>query len=290
MYDNDVLFAAILKSNIFAYLLPFSQHNRYYCEELPFYYEDVPVMLISSYDFGGYKLNIEDSARMARTPASLFTDNIRKVTTEVNIALDSGIAYFNARVNLSGQYSTLCRFSYLNKPVDLSIDKGYNQRIWDIGHLVSVTKFNAGKTDLFFPFSTAITATYSCKELIEKTSDGYTIDMSNWINHSVPESYDSTSRSTDFYPDFIGQDTYIFKLTFDSKIKMEDGSRNILLQNAFGDYKVIVQQQSDNIILVTSQLLNKAPVVERENYPLLVEMFHEINKSEKLILQVKAIE
>jgi hypothetical protein len=286
MYDNDLAFAAILKSNILAYVLPFSEINQYYCEELPFYYENIPVILINTYDFGSYKLNMLDSARIVRTPESRFSDNFRRVRSIATIGLEAGTTDFSTAITLSGQYSTLCRFSYLNKPTDPTINPQYNQRVWEIGKDVSLKNLNAGNTDLYFPFSTSITADYSCNSLIEKTDEGYSISIKNWLNHVISADYDTMFRFTDFYPDFLGSDSYTYQLVFDQNITFLNNIRNIYLNNEFGSFTFSIQQQSENKILMTSNFSCKNPVIGKEKMSQVIKMFKEINRCKNLVIQV----
>jgi hypothetical protein len=275
-----------LKSNILAYVLPFSEINQYYCEELPFYYENIPVILINTYDFGSYKLNMLDSARIVRTPASQFAENFRRVRSVATIDLDAGTSDFTTSVKLAGQYSTLCRFSYLNKPTDPTVNPQYNQKVWEIGQDVSLKNLNVAKTELFFPFSTSITADYSCNSLIEKTDEGYNISIRNWLNHVIPSDYDTLFRFTDFYPDFLGSDSYIYQLVFDQNITLLKTFRNISLNNEYGSFTLSIQQQSENKILVTSNLSCKNPVIGKEKISQVIKMFAEINRCKNLVIQV----
>jgi hypothetical protein len=286
MYDNDLAFAAILKTNILAFILPFSEINQYYCEELPFYYEDIPVILINSFDFGGYKINMLDSARIVRTPPSQFPDNLRRVRGIANINLEAGTTDFSSAITLAGQYSTLCRFSYLNKPTDPTINPQYNQKVWEIGKDVSVKNLNVGKTDLYFPFSTSITVDYSCNSLIEKTGEGYNISIKNWLNPVIPSVYDTLFRFTDFYPDFLGSDSYIYQLVFNQNITLTQTFRNISLNNEYGSFTFSVQQQAENKILVSCNFSCKKSVISKEKMPEVIKMFREINRCKNLVIQV----
>lgn len=286
MYDNDLAFAAILKTNILAYVLPSSEINRYNCEELPFYYEDIPVILIYSYDFGGYKINMLDSARIVRTPASQITDNVRKIRSMVNIGLESGTTDFKTSITLSGQYSTLCRFSYLNKPSDPTINPQYQQKVWEIAKDVSLKNLNAGKTDLYFPFTTVMMADYSCNSLIEKTNSGYEISLRNWLNHISPVNFDTLFRFTDFYADFQGSDSYMYELVFDQNISLLKTFQNISITNEFGSFSFAIQQQSENKILIASNFICKQPVISKENISQVNKIFQEINKCKTLVISV----
>jgi hypothetical protein len=286
MYDNDLTFAVILKTNILAYLLPFSEINEYYCEELPFYYEDIPVILVNSYDFGGYKLNMLDSARIVRTPASQLSDNFRKIRSLVTVDLESGSTDFSTSVTLSGQYSTLCRFSYLNKPIDPTINPQYNQKVWEIDPDVSLIKLQSGKTDLYFPFKTAMTAEYKCNNLIKKTNESYEINLKNWLNHVTPMNFDTLYRFTDYYADFPGSDSYMYELVFNQNVTLIKTVQNAAINNEFGSFNFVIQQPSENKIQVMSNFSCKNPVIAKENISEVIKIFREITRCKNLVIRV----
>jgi len=290
VYDNDLIFAAILKTQVLAYVLPFSQYNQYYCEELPFYYEDIPVLLITSSDFGDYKVNINNDARIVKTPESFLSDNTRKTVSSVFIDLNADSVHFTSTVNLSGQYSTLCRFAYLDKPTDPTINPQYCQRIWDIGREVSVASVKISKTSLYYPFSTTINSDFCGNQLIEKTSEGYTIDLHNWLNHVIPQNFDSLYRFTDYYPDFTGSDSYTYQILFSQPVRLLSDPVNLSISCADAEYKINLQQMAENKLVITSHLAHKSPTVSKDEVGPLFRIYREAEKCRNLMIRAAIIE
>ena len=289
MYDNDVLFAAVLKDNVISYLIPFSEYNQYYVEELPFYYEDIPVILVNSFDFGGYKVNILDSARIVKTPESLLTDNTRKVVSAVNVDLDSGTSSFTTALTLKGQFSTLCRFPYLNKPVDMTVNPRYHKKVWNISDDVVLTRLEPTPTQLLFPFTTKINAEYSSRNILEKMSEDFIVHIQDWVNHVVPEDYDPDFRYTDFYPDFIGADNYTYELTFNHPVKLDGENKNIQLTRDFGSYSFSIIQTAENKILIVSTFIIKNPVIPKEKHSEMIEMLNTVNQRRALDIRILTV-
>jgi len=287
MYDNDVLFAAVLKNNIISYVVPVSEKNHYYVEELPFYYEDIPVMLINSFDFGGYKVNILDSARIVKTPESLLADNTRKTISAVTVNLDSGIVAFKSALTLKGQYSTLCRPSYTGQPRDPTIDPLYHRRICDISDNVILKRNEVSATQLLFPFTTKINCEYECSDIIERTDSGYVLHINNWINHVIPGGFNAESRYTDFYPDFIGADNFTYELTFDQNIRISGANINIQQNRDFGSYSYSIIQADPNKLLLVSTLSIKHPVIGKERNSEVMEMVMAVNQRRKHDLTIE---
>ncbi len=289
MYDNDVIFAAILKNEVTSYVLPRSEKNRYYVEELPFYYEDIPVMLVNSYDFGGYKLNILDSARIIRTPESLLADNTRKATSAATISIDSGTVDFQTSLTLKGQYATLCRFSYSDKPNDLTVNPRYHKRVCDISDQVILNKNEVSATQLLFPFTTKINCAYVCRDLVEKTTDGCVIHMDNWVNHVIPDGFSPDFRYTDFYPDFVGADNFTYELTFDHNVKLAGENKNIQLKREFGSYSFAIIQTAPDKLLMVSTFSLTSPAISKSVNSEVAEMMQAIEERRALDLLVQVV-
>ena len=80
-------------------------------------------------DYKNYRNPINDTLRQVQLPHSYINDNTRKNNILVKINLDALSASFDARINLSGQYSTLIRGLYQYNYQDETINKLYNKKI-----------------------------------------------------------------------------------------------------------------------------------------------------------------
>lgn len=276
MYDNDFLFAAILNNNMLAYILPKSDRNSLYCEELPFYYENIPVFLLYTYDYAGYKRNFNDIARILTTPSSSVKDNYRKTNSLVKVDLNKNIVYFSTKISLSGQFSTLIRFIYQDRPCDSTINPLYLKKVWDIKGIKTITNVEPGETDIFYPFRTSVNADYNAKDIIETGEAEYKLIIKDWIKHIIYPDFDSTHRYTDFYPDFMGTDTYAYMINFDKPIEIKSKPENINLDNNYGSFSFSVSQPKENQVLIMSYYLIKTIKVEKDNIEEVAEIFKAI--------------
>jgi hypothetical protein len=286
MYDNDLLFAAILGNNSLAFLIPKSDRNNYYCEELPFYYEDTKTFLMYTYDYAGYKRNFNETVRLINTPGSTIKDNFRKTNSMARINISENNISFTTKISLSGQYSTLTRFDYLNYPVDSTINPLYHSKVWEIGHKQADIDYKVDPPQYYYPFKTGITANYSVSGIISSENDLITIDLSGWIKHVVYTAFESDNRFTDFYPDFPGYDSYVYLLDFNQPVTIVFKPEDNTIDNDFAKYTFNIQQSSENQILINSYYLVKSKMVKNLDCLHVKEVYSSIEETQKAILKV----
>ena len=286
VYDNELLFAPILKNNTLAYLLPKSDCRNLYCEELPFYYENAPVLLIYTYDFAGYKRNFNELARIVNTPGSTHADNFRKINGMAEINLGANTIAFKTKISLSGQYSTLTRTNYTGLGTDSTVNKRYHKKVWEIGGEHVISELLPGQTDLYFPYHTSIEASYEVNSLINKVDDHFAIDVGKWTGHIIYEDFISEHRETDFYPDFLGSDSFAFMLVFDREVSLESEQKNISIENEFGIFTYNIRQVSPTKILLNSYFLTKQPHIKASRTSTVEEIYKSIETTEKTILEI----
>jgi hypothetical protein len=287
LHNNDLMFATILNYNATAMLLPRSEYNQYYLDEFPFYYEDIPVMLIHTNDFGGYKANMLDSLRIINTPGSNINDNRRFVKGKVEVNLDESTASFFTSLILKGQYSTLCRPVYFDKALDPTVNPEYFQKVWDVSGEVILGNVVKEMTEEFFPFKTTINADYLSKGLIENEGKAYTIDLTNFLFHIGYNNFDSEYRFTDFYPDFQGTDHFIYQLVFNKNVILQPFSPEVSLENNYFTYSMSVKQQTPTEISIISYLAWKSKVIPKEKYKEIYYLLDKIKKNKALSIQVE---
>jgi len=233
MYNNDFIFAGILNNNSFAYIIPKSDRNNYYCEELPFYYENVPVFLMHTYDYAGYKRNFNETVRTSITPGSGVKENYRKTNSLVKVNLNNNLLTFSTKVKLSGQFSTLTRFVYNDNPVDSTINPAYLSKVWEIGNLKSEAYYEIESSHFYFPFETVITAAHSNNEILQKTDENeIMINLNGWIKHIISKDIIIESRHTNFHPDFVGYDSYAYMLDFGQPVTIQTKPKEYNIDNA----------------------------------------------------------
>ena len=286
VYDNELLFAPILKNNTLAYLLPKSDCRNLYCEELPFYYENAPVLLIYTYDFAGYKRNFNELVRIVNTPGSAHTDNFRKISGMAEINFDDNTIAFDTKISLSGQYSTLTRTNYTSLGTDSTVNKRYHKKVWEIGGETEIRALHTGQTDLYFPYHTTIEAAYEVKGLISEEDDHFAIDVGKWTGHVIYENFISENRQTDFYPDFLGSDSFAYMLVFDREVSLESEQKNISIDNEFGIFTFNIKQVSPTRILLNSYFLTKQPQIKASKTSIVEAIYKSIAAAENTILEI----
>jgi len=251
--DNDMFFAVILNDNTVGYVIPKSDKNLYYFEELPFYYEEIPVLLLHNNDYPNrhIKRNFNTDFRKIITPISKWKDNYRKIQSKVRVNLADQNLHFQTRIILSGQYSTLTRNNYLDRPIDSTINPRYNNLIWDISENVVLTKLTPTQPIIYYPYKTTISCEYTADDILEKESDKFILKPGNWFKMIHWDDINSDLRSLNYYPDFVGMDTYTYMLEFEEPVLMEADSDTIDVTNRYGHLSFSASQITDKQILLS---------------------------------------
>lgn len=283
VHDNDFLYSAILNDSSNVFIYPKSDISNYYCNELPFYFENVPSAVIHTYDYAGYRRNYDNNMYITRTPVSSARDNVRKIYSIVNVNTSNHSLSFETRVNLSGQFSTLTRNVYTNKNCDSTINPIYLDKIYNIADNVKIIKINAGKPKIYFPYSTTVNLSYETNDLITENDQGqFTVSINYWFKHPYNKNLNPHFRFTDYYPDFLFSDTFVYMLKFDQPIKMTTNVNDISINNMFAFYSFSIKQTSPEQYMITSYLLIKSPKVCKTNIMEVAEIFDAIENVNRL--------
>ncbi|MEI8046894.1 MAG: DUF3857 domain-containing protein [Bacteroidota bacterium] len=279
LHSNDVLFGIPINETI-SYIIPTSDRNHYYFEELPFYYEDVPAIMLYPSNFKSFRRNNYDSTRIVTTPGSLFSENLRNLSCMTDVNTTTMNLTFSSRLILSGQYSTLTRSIYLGNLPDMTINPLYHKKLWEIGGVDKSGSFLISGNECSYPYKTTIIGNYVSKALKKENDSIFEIDIAYWFNHIIYPELTSENRTTDFYPDFTGSDKYFYQLSFDKEIKLVDSPSIINIQNSMGTYVFNIAQNDKNKVLITSFFItsnNKIPAASIND---VVEIYNAI-KSRK---------
>lgn len=288
--DNDLMFGVAMKDKTLCFVIPRSDKNLYYFEEVPFYYEDIPVLLIHYTDFPNQleKRNFNTNFRTINTPTSRLKDNYRKTQSKVNVSLINKKVDFQTRIMLSGQYSTLTRNVYTTLAVDSTVNPKYFEPVWNIGEDVLVEDSQMEHPQIFYPFKTTITSTYESKTQIETENEVFKINIGSWFKPIYNEGIVDEIRFLDYYPDFVGYDTYSYMLEFDKPVKLIDEITDINIKNDYANLSFSVKQTSENTLLITYNYSILTRMVKKEN----IDWVKEINqmifdlKSTKISIQL----
>ena len=259
---NDLMFMVVFNNATTGYVIPKSDKNNYYFGELPFYYENIPVMLmlLSDYAVLGFpyittaredgKKNFTIDYHEGKTPHSSYSDNYRKIQSMVKISLENKNADFQTRIILSGQYSTLTRNIYFNRPLDSTINLKYLDPIWNISDNVEVKNIKPGHPQIYFPFKTTILANYSVDNIIQKKDSTFELSPGRWFKLVYYKTKDDQPRFLDYYPDFPGTDRYSYLLEFDKPVMLLGKDKRYDIKNDYAHFCFYVKQIGENKILL----------------------------------------
>lgn len=277
MFESDFLIVPILKNNEVRFIYPKKSKFGYYINELPFYFEDTKTRLIYIDDYMYFKKPIEEEFRLIMTPSAKKSENLRKSNVLVTVDLDNLNSKFDAKIILSGQYSTLTRGSYKCDFKDASVNKKYSEKIWEIGVGSKLIKQVFTSEEYEAPFKTNIKAQYTSDGLIKKEDGSYTISLNKLFNHVL--NIDSSEyRFLDFYPDFQGIDSYTYFFQFPKNIKLKKVFEKVEIKNNFGELIISIDQPQAATIRITSHFSIDSDKVDADKINDVVEIFNEIQK------------
>ena len=284
--DNEILLYAVLHDNTGAFLLPKSDIRNCYAEELPFYYENAPVILIYTYDYAGYKRNFNEGLRSIKTPSSTIKDNSRTINSMVIADLNNSELKFSTKITLTGQYSTLTRCIYTGQPFDSTINPTYAMKPWEISSGSKLISLKSNGTQCFFPFRFSAEAKYVDKSLLSSEGDKITLDLTGWFKHVIYRDLQSKTRFTDFYPDFSGTDSWAYMISFNEPVEIVSKPEDINTDTEFGKFIFGIKQLNETQLLVNSYLSIKSLMVKKENISAVEEVYQAILKSENSSITV----
>jgi hypothetical protein len=246
----------------------------YYLEELPFYWENSTGVLVNSYDLF-YKYI--EKPRIFGTAGSSLNDNVRLSNIMASVDLDSKQIDFEARVSLSGQYSTMTRFIYTLNQKDSINNPLYNKKISDISGDVKVRSSEITSSRAAFPYNISVKSSYTKSNgLASAQNDTMILDLGGWFNHIITDLGGSVKRELDYYPDFVGQDTYRYFVKFNRPVKVIPGDLPADIQNKFGKLEFKITQPQPEVILIESYFVTTSGRVAAADFNDVREIYNVI--------------
>ena len=295
-YKNSTSFRtgfAVPFRQSFIYLYPKSYRFGYEANELPFYYEDINTILIPRHELSEKKFDFVPVVNFTftKTPFSGIKDNIRITSALVNVSLDSLSLSFNARIKLSGQFSTLTRGYYKYGDRDTTLNPAYFNTIASVADDVKHLQVNVTGTSRQFPYDASVSINMSNHTAIRKERDDvFSIDLDGWFNNVIDEDFSSVNRHLDYYPDFQFQDSHKYMIKFDRKVQLLNGEqfqKNI--SNGFADYTIGISQQGDEGVLIETSYIVKPEFAPMAHAKDVQDVFDAIKKLNHSALKVKAL-
>ena len=282
-------YAAKYRDNVFFYFYPKSSRFGYETNELPFYYEDIDILLIPQHE--PYLNQFDEIPRVnllaIKTPYSTENENMRTANAMVNVSLDSMQLNFDLRLKIAGQFSTLIRPYYLNNDRDTTVSSEYYRLITDgldKGNVVS----NVMNTDKNFPYETGINSSFRDRSRLSKgDNNSFSIRLNGLFNNVIDKDFSSFDRRLDYYPDFRFTDIHRYMLKFDYPVKPENiNELQTEIKNSFGEYSVKVNQRDEKSIFIEAVFIVKTEVVEARAAKDVEEIFDAIKKMNRSLLYV----
>lgn len=250
--------------------------------ELPFYWQGAPALLM---DLEHLMKDFPDPPLFVDLPVGDASGNVRGI--EYAVEVDSAQSTGSVRVFLSGQFSTLGRGSYAELPMDGSVNPLYGSVAYDRGGIIPGTK-SPSHLDTDPPFRFRTGADVVLPELFASKKDGaFSVDLSRFFAHVVPNGFNAAERDLPFYWDFPQDDRLVIDLHFRDPVVVlntDEVEQSASTPNA--SIERSVTQLSPNSIRVESRLLVRAEREEVSDAFQLEELF-EITKAEGLHLELR---
>lgn len=285
MLHSDYLIAVVLKDYHLQYIYPKNSNFGYYINEIPFYFENAKSRLIQPLDYLVVNRQIEEEAKEVRIFSSTENENIRRANVLVKVDLDKSSLAFQAKIDLTGQFSTITRGIYQKNVKNQYVNKIYNEKLWSFDKDIEVQSEKFVMKDNQFPFQANINAQYSGAHLMKKDGDDYTINMKNWFNHVIYENFQAKDRQLDFYADFKSKDSYVYYFQFSKDVQLTSVETNVNIENEYGIYNFSVTQINPTTIKVSSFYEVNSTSIAASKTKMVEDIFTAIEKSNLMELR-----
>lgn len=289
MFMDDFLLAIQFDKGNIVFFYPKKDDFGFYTDEVPFYFEGAKTRLICLEDYEDETKPINADFRTITTPTSTWNDNTRKCNIMVNLSIDEP-AKFSAVLNLSGQFSTMTRGTYINNYNDPTVNPLYSHKIWDVSSTVSLLSSNVDIKQKKFPYKTVIKAEYEIPEFVTKINDStYSILLKNLFPHIIYSGLNESYRVLDYYPDFKGQDMFSYYIKFQNPVEIIKNIETQKISNSFGELVIESVPISQDGLRITSCLSINNDCVKAANIQNVLQIFESIRNfnNEKIAFKLK---
>jgi hypothetical protein len=279
--------------NSYIYFYPKSYRFGYEANELPFYYEDINTILVPQHEPFDKKYDYLPAVKFnfVRTPFSGVKENTRTSTVMVTASVDSMKLNFNAKLKLTGQFSTITRGYYLYGSRDTTVNPDYyNTSLAALAEDSKLVKWNTASSSRNFPYETVFNSQFANKNIHKEGDNIISIDMTGWINNVIDRNFTAVNRHLDYYPDFQFMDSHRYMIKFDKKVELQNAeSYQKNIDNSFAAYTVKVSQATEESILIDVSYIVKPESVPSAKANEVAEVFEAIKKLQQSRLRVKVL-
>jgi hypothetical protein len=238
------------------YYLPKSHRFGLYQNELPFYFEDEPVVLIPQNELEdkAYRNAPNVNFQMITTPFSTQKDNRRITSVLANVTAD-GQVKFDCRLQLTGQFSTMTRGCYLFNYYDSTINLRYMHKIYDINASSKLDSLECLEKSTQYPYTFKFRMHYSADNIVTKDAIGYSVNLKDLFGHIIEEKLTNHKRQLAYFPDFLYTDKYTYYFKFPQPVSCSEAAAlEQKMAGEWGSFSFVVSQPSPDVLLVTSEL------------------------------------
>jgi|GEM_PF-3017033 len=281
--QDDYLLLILRDSVHYDIIYPKMQKTGYYYNELPFYYEGTDIASVHYTDYFLDPKNqraLPDTLYISKTPKSGILDNTRKFTILATISTAEKKIGFKCRGALSGQFSTLCRGSYLNNEVHPFVDSAYAQRIFDIPDAALVGK-PIYTPSVQKPFRFGIDCSYQTP--LKTESENIQIDLRDWFPYILPKP-GAHKRTTNLYTDFLFTDIFIYQLVFDQEVVLSNVPKSFNIDNGYGKFMFSITEANNTTYTISAQLIVNHEMLRPDKIHFLNEIAAAVNEIDNTIL------
>jgi len=289
IFDNNFAFVAIINDKAF-YFYPKSSRLGFYVDELPFYWENSSALLVLWHTL--WENNTAHKPKFIQTHSSNEKDNYRVSSVNATVNTVTTTVNFDARLNLSGQFSTMTRGLYKYDHFDSSVNPLYGKKLWELNKTIRPIQNTETFQAPTFPYQSNFRIKYQASNLIQQTNKKeYSINLKGWFKHIISDSLEAKSRTLNYYPDFLFRDHFQYYIQFDKDVEILDKEQfNVEIKNTFGTLKISLDSLQPNIVLLQSNFIINNEKVLPENIKdiiLIQNAIRELNKK-KLIFRIRS--
>ena len=223
MRDNEWLFG-IRDGEGMLWMHPKRRRHGWFANELPFYWEGTSALLI---DLPRLMADDPKPPLFVELPTGDAAGNTRAIEHRLRVTLDSEDVQGEARIFLSGQFSTLGRAAFLGGRIDSTVHPNYGHSPALLPQAVLATSSDRSlRTDPPFRFSEKQELSYP--QLVYAADDGYfELELRPFIAHAVEERFRSENRDMPFHWDMLQTDRFIIDIAFEQALEAMDLTRVI---------------------------------------------------------------
>ncbi|MBK9146276.1 MAG: hypothetical protein IPM12_00495 [Flavobacteriales bacterium] len=218
MRDNEWLFG-IGDGTGMLWMHPKRQRHGWFANELPFYWEGSNALLIDL-----QRLIADDPSPplFVELPTGDPAANVRAMEHRLRIDLDKADAAGDARILLSGQFSTLGRAAFLGDRIDSTVHPSYGH---SPAHLPQAALIGSSDRGLQSdpPFRFRERQELAIAQWVTPEADGlFAMELRPFFAHAVAEGFRAESRDLPFHWDFRQSDRFIIDLEFTQPVEVMD--------------------------------------------------------------------